>query len=371
MAANISHNTRLQIVELSKEGFSGRAISRYLAEKNVKIHHSTAAYWVQKYQTGLFGDIDVPLPVKQRRFASASEADRETVTQQYLVKENTFSSRQMQRELKKSGSKISLSTTKRVIAACGLTNKGIRYGQMVRDANKIKRVAFCQGLLAANEKFDDVIFSDECSVQLMPNKITSYRPVGTLCQTIPKPKHPLKVHVWGAISKRGPSPLLIFEGIMDAKFFTENILGNVLLPFIRHNFPDGHRFQQDNDPKHTSRRAKTFMVEQGINWWQEWPSESPDLNPIEMVWNQMKRFIGQRGPQTKEELIQSIQTFWAEKMTPDVCRKYIEHNFKVVPVCIHLGGAATGDNPKKLFKTEQSLGKDIAFFQRKLKDTIS
>lgn len=105
----------------------------------------------------------------------------------------------MQRELKKSGLRISLSTTKRVIAACGLTNKGIRYGQMVRDANKIKRVAFCQELLVANEKFDDVILSDECSVQLVPNKITSYRPVGTLAQTIPKPKHPLKVHVWGAI----------------------------------------------------------------------------------------------------------------------------------------------------------------------------
>lgn len=113
------------------------------------------------------------------------------------------------------------------------------------------------------------------------------------------------------------------------------------------------------------------MVEQGINWWQEWPSESPDLNPIEMVWNRMKRFIGQRGPQTKEDLIQSNQTFWAEKMSPDVCRKYIEHNFKVVPVCIHLGGATTSDNPKKLFKTEQSLAKDIAFFQRKFKETIS
>lgn len=190
-------------------------------------------------------------------------------------------------------------------------------------------------------------------------------------QTISKPKHPLKVHVWGAISKREPSSLVIIEGIMDAQFFTENILGNVLLPFIRHNFPDGHRFQRDNERKHTSRRAKTFMVEQGINWWQEWPSESPDLNPIEMVWNRMKRFIGQRGPQTKEDLIQSNQTFWAEKMSPDVCRKYIEHNFKVVPVCIHLGGATTSDNPKKLFKTEQSLAKDIAFFQRKLKETIS
>jgi transposase len=37
--------------------------------------------------------------------------------------------------------------------------------------------------------------------------------------------------------------------------------------------------------------AKQFMEENGINWWTVWPSESPDINPIEMVWNQMKRNI--------------------------------------------------------------------------------
>ena len=40
---------------------------------------------------------------------------------------------------------------------------------------------------------------------------------------------------------------------MDAELYTEHILKNTLFLFIRDKFTDGHRFQQDNDPKNTIR----------------------------------------------------------------------------------------------------------------------
>ena len=74
------------------------------------------------------------------------------------------------------------------------------------------------------------------------------------------PKHPLKIHLWGAISKKGPSCQLAFDGIMDSEFYVETVLRLGLLPFIYNFFPDRHRFIQDNDPKHRSRRTKQFMI---------------------------------------------------------------------------------------------------------------
>lgn len=67
------------------------------------------------------------------------------------------------------------------------------------------------------------------------------------------------------------------------------ILQTSLLPFIKEAFPEGHRMQQDNDPKHTSRYIKRFFEDNNVVWWKT-PAESPDLNPIENVWGCLKQY---------------------------------------------------------------------------------
>ena len=135
-----------------------------------------------------------------------------------------------------------------------------------------------------------------------------------------RPKHPAKVHVWGGISKQGATAVVIFTGIMNATRYT-NILDAAL---IEGHYPHGHRFQQDNDPKHTSRWAQDYFTRKEINWWKT-PAPSPDLNPIENVWGSMKQYLRTHvKPKTVGDLKIGIKPFW-KTLTPEVCARYINH----------------------------------------------
>lgn len=133
--------------------------------------------------------------------------------------------------LRRSGIQISLSTVKRCRLSLGWTFHGTRYCQMIREPNKLKRLDFANKCLAENETFDDVIWTDETSVQLECYRRHCFRKRNQKPRLKPRPKHPIKVHVWAGISKQGATQVCIFEGKMDAPFYVQ-ILSHYLVPFI-------------------------------------------------------------------------------------------------------------------------------------------
>ena len=141
---------------------------------------------------------------------------------------------------------VSISMIKYHRRALGWVSTRPHYCQLIRGLNKTRRLVWCREQLRVGERFGNVIFSDECTIQLEHH--------GRLCfqkkrKLKSRAKHPAKLHVWGAISSRGAAPIVMFSGIIDAVRYGD-ILDASLVPFIADRFCDGHRYQMDNDPKH-------------------------------------------------------------------------------------------------------------------------
>ena len=134
--------------------------------------------------------------------------------------------------------------------------------------------------------------------------------------------------------------MCIFDGIIDAELYVQ-ILERTLLPFLHEVYPDSHRFMQDNDPKHTSKRAAEFFATKGVHWWKT-PPESPDLNPIENLWHELKEYLRREvKPHTKDQLVSGIIDFW-QTVTPAKFTRYIRYLKKVIPRVIEQQGGPTG-----------------------------
>ena len=68
-------------------------------------------------------------------------------------------------------------------------------------------------------------------------------------------------------------------------------------------------YQQDNDPKHTSKVVKEYLELNKVELL-EWPSKSPDLNPIEHIWAYMKKKIRGKTFKNKDELKACLKQIW-------------------------------------------------------------
>lgn len=329
--------TRERVIALKSQGYTYRSIKERLHDEGITVSIKTLYLLVAKYkQTGTVDDRPRSKREKLLRDPhycfidiAISENDELTTRQLHSLLVERFP-----------GLRISLSTVRRARADLGWVVTTPKYCQLIRDGNKEKRLAWCQKMVQDEERFDDVIFTDESSVMLEKHRKKCYRRKGDPRKLKPRPKHPVKVHVWGGISKRGATSVVIFTGIMTAVRYTK-ILEVGLVPFVRNNFPSGHRFQQDNDPKHCAKYTKRYMTANDINWWPT-PAESPDLNPIENIWGTMKEFLrNEYKPRGLEELKSGIREFWG-KLTPATCTKYIDHLHTVIPIVIQKQGGPSG-----------------------------
>ena len=73
----------------------------------------------------------------------------------------------------------------------------------------------------------------------------------------------------------------------------------------------------------------------------EWPSQSPDLNPIEMLWRDLKKVVHARKPSNVAELKQFCKEEWA-KIPPQRCERLIaSYRKRLIAVVAAEGGTTS------------------------------
>lgn len=186
---------------------------------------------------------------------------------------------------------------------------------MITKRNQIKRLKFARDHLNWDiSKWKTVLFSDESKFNIFGSDgaRTVRRPTNQRNNPL-YTKKTIKhgggnVMVWGCFSYNSIGPIHQINGIMDSLHY-KSILNDVMLPHLEWEMPLKSIFQHDNDPKHTAKIIKSWSTENRVDV-MEWPPQSPDLNPIENLWEIVERAIDRSAVRCKADLFKAISEAW-------------------------------------------------------------
>lgn len=178
-------------------------------------------------------------------------------------------------------------------------------------------------------QWNQVLWSDECTFyQWSSRKFRIWRPLhsGYKKKYIqPSVSHPAKINVWGCFSGHGLGVLVPIDGNLNASQYVQILDKNLRGVVERLYEHEEWYLMQDNSPIHNANRTYEYLEKKGVSLL-DWPAYSPDLNPIENVWGEMKRRLQFCRPRNAVELQKCVENIWN-----NLSEEYITNLLKSMP----------------------------------------
>uniref|UniRef100_H2MNT5 Tc1-like transposase DDE domain-containing protein n=1 Tax=Oryzias latipes TaxID=8090 RepID=H2MNT5_ORYLA len=311
---------RNKIIDNHRKGKGYKTIS-----KQLEVPVTTVAHIIQKFKT--HGTV-ANLPGRGRKRKIEDKLRRRIVGT--VSKELITTSKDIKGELLDQGTSVSDRTIRCCLSQSGLHGRRSRRSPLLKVNHKKARLEFAKMHVDKPQSFwENVLWTDETKLELFGKAHQLYvrrlkNEAYNQKNTVPTVKHGRgSVLFWGCSAASGIGCLEIVQGKMKSQDY-QGILDRNVLPSVRKLglSPRSWVFQQDNDPKHTAKNIQEWLREK--RWTiRKWPSMSPDLNPIEHLWTELKHAIWRRHPSNLRQLEQFAHEEWA-KTPVDRCRRLID-----------------------------------------------
>jgi len=217
----------------------------------------------------------------------------------------------------RANNRISDQTVRNRLHQCGLRARRPLKGAILKKRHRTARLQWCRTRVTWNRlTWQTILFSDESRfcLKFSDGRARVYRRRGErlsdACVQETDRFGGGSVMVWGGVSHNGCTELKIVAGNLNAVRYRDEILQPVVLPFCRrHHF--NHVFQQDNAGCHVAHLTMDFLNFHHIRVL-PWPAMSPDLNPIEHLWDELGRRVHNRinPPETLDQLRRALVAEW-------------------------------------------------------------